>query len=358
MNPTGDGPRKQTRSGRTPAPPAALTVAAWFAFAPAIWASTKTDVLLFKNGDHLTCEVKELRSGQLQVKTDALSTVSVDWDKVARLTTVRMHEVQVSSGDTYYGPLEASTRDGYLVVRTSDGPRELELWDVVHMRPLRASFWNRIDGSLDVEGSYTHASRLLQFTPSLDTTYAARAFTLDFDFDWTLTHQEEEEDTERLDATIRYGRSFARRFVAFGEVTAQRNSELGLDWRTELAGGVGRFLVATNRSLLTVGAGLAGNRELSTDGTSTANLEGLLLAKWRVFSYNYPKTDLSVSWVFYPSLSDPGRVRGEADLSLKREILHDFTVGIHAYDSFDTRPASEAASTNDWAATLSLGWTF
>ena len=241
MNPTGDGPRKQTRSGRTPAPPAALTVAAWFAFAPAIWASTKTDVLLFKNGDHLTCEVKELRSGQLQVKTDALSTVSVDWDKVVRLTTVRMHEVQVSSGDTYYGPLEASTRDGYLVVRTSDGPRELELWDVVHMRPLRASFWNRIDGSLDVGGSYTHASRLLQFTPSLDTTYAARAFTLNFDFDWTLTRQEEEEDTERLDATIRYGRSFARRFVAFGEVTAQRNSELGLDWRTELAGGVGRI---------------------------------------------------------------------------------------------------------------------
>jgi len=64
------------------------------------------------------------------------------------------------------------------------------------------------------------------------------------------------------------------------------------------------------------------------------------------------------SFFLYPSLTESGRIRGDTDLSVKREILRDFTVGLRVYDSFDNRPATEGAVTNDWGATLSIGWTF
>ncbi len=35
----------------------------------------KTDVVVFRNGDRLTCEIRTLQRGLLQVKTDSLSTV-------------------------------------------------------------------------------------------------------------------------------------------------------------------------------------------------------------------------------------------------------------------------------------------
>ena len=46
---------------------------------PALSARPKTDVLILKNGDHLTGEVKGLQYARLSFKTDTMETVSVKW---------------------------------------------------------------------------------------------------------------------------------------------------------------------------------------------------------------------------------------------------------------------------------------
>jgi hypothetical protein len=107
-----------------------------------------------------------------------------------------------------------------------------------------------------------------------------------------------------------------------------------------------------------VGAGLSINRELPIDGETTSNLEGLLTVQWQVFTSSFPKTTVAFSFSFYPGLSDWGRVRGNADLQMKREIIRHFTFGLTGYQSFDNRPATAGAATSDWGATLSLGSTF
>ena len=46
----------------------------------------KTDVLVMKNGDRMTCEVKGLNGGVLYVSFDYIDgTTSVQWSKVAHL---------------------------------------------------------------------------------------------------------------------------------------------------------------------------------------------------------------------------------------------------------------------------------
>ncbi len=336
-----------------------LALLGWLVSAPATGADTpKTDVVVLRNGDHLTCEIKQLKRGQLQVKTDGMGTIYVEWDKVLRITTPVVQEVHLSSGERRYGPLEPASADGRLVVKTAAGPVELDVREVVYLWPLQSSFWKRFNGSLNFGASYTQSNRLLQLTPSFDATYTARDFLLNVDFSATLTRQEDQDDTDRADLTLSYMRSFASRWAAFGQVTGQRNTELGLDWRVDFGGGAGRLLVSSNHSLLFLGAGLAATREQPLDGEPTSSLEGLVTAQWQVFSYDFPKTNLQFSFMLYPSLTDGGRLRGDVNLSLKRELWHDFTVGLQVYDSFDNRPVTEGAAKNDWGATLSLGWTF
>ncbi len=324
----------------------------------AVEASIKTDVVVIVNGDRVTCEIKQLERGQLLIKTDDMGTLYVEWTKVMRLTTPIPQEVMLASGEKHNGPLGPSSRDGHILVQTAAGPVELDVRQVVSLWPVRSRFWKRIDGSLSLGASYTQSNSLLQITPSFRATYTTRSYWLSLDTGATLTRQEGEDDSDRANTTVSYMRLLEQHWAAFGQLSGQRNTELGVDWRTDLAGGAGRILVSSTRSLLFLGGGLAATKEHPRDAESTTSLEGLVTAQWQVYTYDFPKTNVQFSFMLYPSLTEGGRVRGDVQLSLKREVWHDFTIGLTSYDSFDNRPATEGAATNDWGATLSIGWTF
>jgi hypothetical protein len=45
------------------------------------WAR-KTDVVTMANGDRVTCEIKTLDRGMLEVSTDSWGTISIEWEEV------------------------------------------------------------------------------------------------------------------------------------------------------------------------------------------------------------------------------------------------------------------------------------
>ena len=54
-------------------------------------AGEKTDVLYMKNGDRMTCEIKSLNAGSLQIRLDYVEgTISVQWSRVQRLDSKRL----------------------------------------------------------------------------------------------------------------------------------------------------------------------------------------------------------------------------------------------------------------------------
>src|SRR5664279_1817018 len=62
----------------------------------------KSDVIVMKNGDHLTCEIKALNSGVLYVNLDyILGTSSVQWSKVDHLESSQLFIVKTESGLVY-----------------------------------------------------------------------------------------------------------------------------------------------------------------------------------------------------------------------------------------------------------------
>src|SRR5450631_1637849 len=71
-----------------------------------LFAREKTDVLVMKNGDRMTCQVKGLDAGVLYVSFDYIDgTTSVQWSKVARLESKQLFIVKTEDGSVYTGSL-------------------------------------------------------------------------------------------------------------------------------------------------------------------------------------------------------------------------------------------------------------
>ncbi len=69
-------------------------------FMPQVFAAD--DVVVFKNGDRLSGEVKSLGRGRLTFKTDATGTIKVEWDEVAFLQVDQHVQVEVQSGSALF----------------------------------------------------------------------------------------------------------------------------------------------------------------------------------------------------------------------------------------------------------------
>src|SRR6266436_821513 len=81
-------------------------ISAAFVFTAPLFARENTDVLVMKNGDRMTCQVKGLNAGVLYVSFDYIDgTTSVQWSKVARLESKQLFIVKTEDGSVYMGSL-------------------------------------------------------------------------------------------------------------------------------------------------------------------------------------------------------------------------------------------------------------
>jgi len=161
--------------------------------------------------------------------------------------------------------------------------------------------------------------------------------------------------------TVSYGYQWLRehqRFLA-GLASLERNEETGIDARISLGGGIGKYFVETPRSELSGLIGLAATREWPTGSNdSQDSLEGLLAGSWRIFKFTTPKVSLNASVVLYPSITQSGRYRTNANLTLRREIVSDFYLDLSIYQSYDSDPPDATAEKDDYGITTSLGYSF
>jgi hypothetical protein len=316
-----------------------------------------TDLVVLKNGDRMHGEIKGLEYGRLQFSTTTMSTVYVEWDKVAGLLSPRFFEFELMDGSRYYGSLEPADA-GALGVAFEGQITALDAARVVRIRRIKSSFWDRLDGSISLGASYAKSSEIGQGSLSVSVGTRRPAFELRTDFSTTITVQPDQPDQSRTTGGVSYRRLLRNRWFVPGTGRLERNTDLGLDLRSSAGGGIGRNLVQTNRSVLGASGGLVLNRENPVDGDSTTNVEVFVGGTYEFFTYDTPKTNLDTSFVLYPSLNVSGRYRTDFNLTLSREIVKDFTVGATAYDSYDNKPPGGSSSTHDFGFSLNIGWTF
>jgi hypothetical protein len=342
--------------------PHLLLIALAYLWALPASAAPKTDTVYFKNGDKLTGEVKSLRRGRLNLNTDATGTIAIEWEKIAAVVSDQNIQIETVIGLRYFGQLATSEGRSELIVVTKDGPRTLDAVRVISMEPIDGEGINALDVDVSVGYNFAKAGGVAQGNATLNADYRSLIRIESLRFSTTTTETDNEGDindtSKRVTLGLQHTRLWKDRWFTNGGVSFDRNDELGLNLRTSLSGGGGRFMTQSNTMLWSLDAGMQVSREdLDAGEGDVDSLEATFGTKFDWFIFHNPEFDWSTMLQIIPSLTESGRVRGEIDTKLQWELIGDLKWGVSLYASFDSQP-SETGSTSDYGVNTSLTYEF
>jgi hypothetical protein len=248
---------------------------------------------------------------------------------------------------------------GKIEIPDGDEPAVLEIPRIVGMTAVESSFWSRWAGSVDAGYDFTQATSATSWSSSAELEYRAPRLEADLDFSSNVQEQTGAEQTNRQNLALLLTRYFQNRWFAAILGQAEKSANTGLDFRGLGGGGVGRRLIQTNRSNVSVLGGAAFSREKYEDREdfdSNAELVAGIVAE--TFRFDSPELDLSAQAAIYPNLMTAGRYRVQANGKAKIEIVKNLYWSLSVYESYDSDPPSETSRKNDFGITTSIGWSF
>jgi hypothetical protein len=322
-------------------------------------ARPKKDVVIFKNGDRITCEIKKLERGKLTAKTDGMGTVSIKWDHIESIASNYGFRVVLESGRRLIGSVHPMPDEGRLVIAGVSGTTEEDYTNVVGITPVEESFWQRMNGSLDFGFSFTQDRSATEYNLNADTNYQTERYSVVTKLSSLLKTQDDTDPIRRNDLTIRLDWLLRNRWFAVGLSAFQQNESQGLKLRGLAGGGAGRFLLRTNRVRLTaIGAGAVNREQYTGEESFSTNVEAIGMLGFEFFRFDFPELDVTASFAAIPSLTTWGRVRLQLDSKLRVEVLKNLYWSLNFWNSFDSQPPTADFKRNDLGITTSLGWTF
>ena len=334
-------------------------------------AAPKTDIIVFKNGDKLTGEIKSLQRGRLNFNTDATGTISIEWAEISHIESLQNIQVETSTGTRFFGHLEPTEEDGVVVINTGNGLQTIDDTKVILMTPIEDKGIGAFDVDLTIGYNFAKAGGVKQGNVGIDVDYRTLVRIYSISASTTTNDSDTQESSERSNLGLQYKRLWRNRWYVNGNLTLDQNDELGLNLRTSIGGGGGRFLIQSNSMLLGLQAGLQVSRENlaaedegaippGTDPTSedVDSIEAIFTVDWDWFRFDAPELDWSTSLELIPSLTESGRVRANFDTGIKWELFNDLKWGLTFYSSFDNKPQTDTASTSDYGINTTLTYEF
>ena len=344
--------------------PTVVFSVALLAAAP-LFARDSTDIVIMKNGDHLTGEIKGLSAGVLYVSMSyILGTSSLDWSRVARLESKQLFIVKTEDGSVYKGTLNTAETEGERpvkieVVQTPETQAELDRAQIVEMAPTSDKFWQRFNGAVGLGTTYTKGNETLTLALTSEVEYLRPRWSVSTSWISNLSSSSGVTASTRNEVTT-VGRHLLpwNHWFYGGLGDFLQSSVQGIQLQTSLGAGVGRYLKNTNRATIAVMGGLAWqNTEYSQSTLSgTQNLgAGLLAGEVKLFKFN--KTNLDFAGVLFPVFTQPGRVKFNMNTTYYIKITSDLKWNISFYGNWDNQPPPHFAG-SDYGTSSGLSWTF
>ncbi len=321
--------------------------------------AAKTDTVLLANGNTITGKIKSLDFGALKYGTDSMGTVQITWEDVRAISSTQQLQIVTTSGARLLGSLTPSGRPNYVRIVTPTNQMDLASKDIVRILPIEDadSFWNRIDGDVSFGLNAQKASEVANVNLAVDLEYRTEKYLAGLAAFTSANSRDDAATVERRSLSLSYRRF--RRNAWFTEWGAQweSNDEQGIDARVLAGGSIGRYLLRSNRSQLSLTGGIVATREaLVGEETSETNAEGRFQARYQ-HRNNDPQSSFSVTTSVFPLLEDFSQFRSQTDLSFKREFIGDLFFEVILYHSYLSDPPTGAAR-SDYGATTSLGYSF
>jgi len=323
-------------------------------------AAQKTDVITLDNGDTITCEIKELTRGRLLCKTDAMGDVHIKWEHIVAIDSDKTLEIEMSSGQRYFGTLRAGEAPGEITVAAGQASSSIRTANVAFVKQVNPSFWGKLDGNIDFGASFTQGDNQFDYSLNAQSKYTARDWQVNVALSSLIKRRDEANTTNRQTIGGAWRRNLPwQRWFGIALGSYEHNDELDLSLRATGGYGVGRYMQQSNRwtwSLYT--AGLYTREKFTAEETGTNNLELGLATDLQVFTFGDHDTDISTSFIFLPSLTTAGRYRLSLNSSIKREVVKDLYFSVDLFETYDSEPPQVGAKKNDLGVTMSFGWKY
>ena len=329
-----------------------------FVCAPAAVAA-KTDVVQLVNGNAITGEIKSLEFGALSYGTDSMGTVTIDWEDIVGIRSPQSLQVEITDGTRYFGTLQLAQDQYQITVNTADGEVTLAMAKIVRITPIDTNdrFWSRVEGSFGLGVTSDRASEVTTFNLATDVLYRERKYLVGFTANASITEQPGQDRSQRSTLGGNYQRFRPNRWFTDWFVNWETNQQLGIQNRFIAGGGLGRYLVQTNRNQFSMTLGVNGTREQFVGDEDSATVaEGRIQVRY-LHRQLVPDAHMSMTANVYPLLSDLAVYRAETDISFRREFVKDLYLDITLYHSYTTDPPADAEK-RDYGLTTSIGYSW
>ena len=327
-----------------------------------VFARKSTDVIVMKNGDHLTGEIKGLNAGVLYMSMEyILGTSSVQWSKVARLESKQLFLVKTEDGLVYRGTLNTTDTSGarpmeITVVETST-KKVIEKPRIVQMDMTSKKFFQRFNGDVDTGIIYSKGNASTQYNLASQVTYPRERWAAGASFNSNLsdstgaaasTRNQVDLDVYRL---LRWNHWFYEGLGGFLQSSEQR-----IERQSTFGGGVGRYLKNSDLARIWVLGGFAGQNTDYQGNIASQNLaSGLIAANLQFFHFNKTKGNLTAALM--PTIGGPGRVKFNLNATYYIKLTGNLSWNASFYGNWDSRPPPGLAG-SDYGSSSGLSWTF
>lgn len=331
-----------------------------------ISAREKTDAMIMKNGDRITCEVKQLRSNTLYVSIPyILGTVAVDWSRVDHIESNQLFIVKTQDGRVYTGALSTSKTSVERPVQIDilEGAETKVAVDrktVVEMNQTAHTFWQRLNGQVGTGFTYSKGNESAQYNLNSDVTYQRERWSAGLTYTSNLTSDARSSISTRNEVTL-----VAQRFLRgnnwyYGGVADYSQSSVqGIQLQSTYGAVIGRNIKNTGSTLFAVYGGLGWQQidyQEATLPTRTERVTSALVGtNLRVFQFD--RTTLTLRAYLLPALSQAGRVHVNVNSSYYVKLWGKLNWNVTFYGAWDNRPPPGFAS-SDYGTTTGVSITF
>ena len=345
----------------------AVSLCCTLLFCRPLFARDNTDVIVMKNGDHMTCEIKGLSAGVLSVKLKYVQgTIGVEWLQVARLESNQLFIIQTEEGTVYTGTLSTVATSGErpMSIQIASAPEKeiaISQSQLVKLDETAVSFRRRFNGTISTGIQYSKGNETAQYNIASEVEYPRErwsgqaslnsSFASSSGASSIATRNQGDVSVKRL---LRWNNWF---YSGTGDFL--QSSVQGINLQTTLGAGIGRYLINSNQASLYLLGGLAwqnASYDTHIAGQQAQNAASALVSgELKVFRFK--KTDLDVSLVVLPGISEPGRVRTYTNASYYIKFLGDLRWNLSFYGNWDNQPPQTLAG-SDYGTSSGLSWTF
>lgn len=329
-----------------------LTVA--FMLTP-ILSLAQTDSLIFNNGEHVIGEIKSLSRGVISIETSySDSDFKIEWTAVTRIRSQQEYLVTLTDGRRI-GAKVNSSEGNIVIIDDEINQFEVNLLDIVELKPIDDSFWDRFSASLDVGLNVTKANNLVQFNSRVYMGYLTEKWELNGTYNNVYSSQDSVADTRRMDANIQFKVFFAKDWFVTLSNDFLSNDEQKLALRSTTKLGVGNYLVNNNALYLAAFAGAGFNNETYIENANPDRRTGEAYFGLEYNMFNTGDLGLLTSAITYPNLTEQGRIRVDFKFDIKYDLPLDFYIKAGTTVNYDNSPV-EGGAELDYVIQTGLGW--